>query len=339
VTSTLFVEALRLLGLAATQSVSAVRTEIDRAIRAVAPAIDSVLIFDEHDGELVCVSASGARVSYFRGVRLALGDEQTLPSLALMRGRRAVKGESGIQGFYPADAFAVAIPLASYDGRRSVVYAASTREVDDPLLEEIVPLADHAGFAYVLAHEREAQQQRAEYDALTGLLTPSALRERLTVMIDRARFAPRARIALLFIDTDYFKSWNDTFGHASGDALLRAIARVLQRAAEPGDIVARNGGDEFCLVFADAEKSQAVERADALRLAIASMDVALLRPSGDGQSVAISASIGVAAFPADAQTPSTLLERADEAMYHCKRTGRNGVSYADPGGEFARTSA
>jgi diguanylate cyclase (GGDEF)-like protein len=126
-----------------------------------------------------------------------------------------------------------------------------------------------------------------------------------------------------------FKQWNDLYGHASGDALLRELAVLLRTAAtDPGDIVARNGGDEFCVVFADTEKSRAIVRAEQLRASIAEADFSGLhaRISG-GEEVRISASIGIACFPVDAQSPETLLEKADEAMYHSKKTGRNGVSF------------
>jgi len=318
------IEGVRRLGLAATRSVEAVRDELDAALRNVAPALDSVLIFDEEEGQLVCVAARGARVAYFDGVRIARGDAGTLPAQALAHGRRVTLGEHGARSFHPADAFAVAVPLLRTGGGASVVYAAAPRKLDGDALEAIVALADHGGFAYALAHEREAYLRRAEYDGLTGLLAPRALRERLAAAIERARFAPLARLALVFVDTDRFKEWNDTYGHAGGDALLRALARELRAAAGGDDLVARNGGDEFCLVFEDTEKSRAVERAGALRRAIESLAD---KVPGHTGAVAITASIGVAAFPVDAVTPSALLERADEAMYHSKRSGRNAVSY------------
>jgi diguanylate cyclase (GGDEF)-like protein len=333
------VEGLRRLGLAATRSVDAVRGELDAAIRSVAPAVDSLLIFDEEDGQLACVFARGPRVMYFAGVRLARSDQRTLPALALALGHRATLGTGGARGFHPADAFAVAIPLARAEGGTSVVYAAAPAAVDATALEAIVTLADHAGFAYTLAHEREAHLRRAEYDALTGLYSPRALRERLAALIERARFAPLARIALLFVDTDHFKAWNDTHGHASGDALLRALARVLRAAATgPDDIVARNGGDEFCLVFTDTEKSRAIERAETLRAAIAALDTTHLAPPESAGRVAITASIGVAAYPADVLTANGLLERADEAMYHSKRGGRDAVSFTAGDGALVRVT-
>jgi len=327
-----FVEAVRRLGLAARTSVAAVREELDRGIRSVAPAVDCILIFDEEDGALTCSAASGARVAYFRGARIARNDGRTLPSAALARGHRATLGEGEVAGFHPADAAAVAVPLPRDDGQCSVVYAAAPCAVDPHALEALVALADHAGFAYALAHEREADRRRAEYDALTGLLAPRVLRERLGALLERARFAPLARIALLFVDTDRFKLWNDNYGHASGDALLRALAATMRAACGPADLVARNGGDEFCIVLADTEKSRALERAEALRRAIETLAVDHLRPAGAVDRVAVSASIGVAAYPAEASTASELLERADEAMYHSKRSGRNAVAYFDAGG-------
>ncbi|MBV8580802.1 MAG: diguanylate cyclase, partial [Candidatus Eremiobacteraeota bacterium] len=102
------------------------------------------------------------------------------------------------------------------------------------------------------------------------------------------------------------------------------------------DLAARNGGDEFCLVLDGTDKADAIERAEALRRRISALDATALRPAADASPVRITASIGVAAFPADAATAADLLARADAAMYHSKHTGRDGVSYAAPGGAFAR---
>jgi diguanylate cyclase (GGDEF)-like protein len=326
-----FAEGVRRLGAAALRSVDDVRAEIDAAVRRLAPAVDGVLLFDDDDADLQCTFASGARVAYFAGARIARGDLTLLPARALRDGHRTTLG-AGLRSFHPADRFALAVPLPRADGRASVLYVAAPQAVDAAAVEAIVMLADHAAFTYALAAEREADRRRAEYDALTGLLTPRAFRERLSALLDRARHAPLARVALLFVDTDRFKEWNDTYGHASGDALLRAIARTLRGAVDGDDLAARNGGDEFCLVFADTEKSTAVVRAERLRRAIAALDVAALRPAGAGDGVRVTASIGVAAYPADAATANGLLEGADAAMYHTKRTGRDGVAYHAAGG-------
>jgi diguanylate cyclase (GGDEF)-like protein len=333
-----FIDAIRRLGAAALRSRAAVRTEIDAAVRRIAPAIDAVLIFEDDSTDLRCTYAAGERVAYFLDARIARTDSALLPARALRDGHRALVTD-GARTFHPADVFALAVPLPRDDGGASVLYVAAPTRVDDDATETLVALAVHAAFADALADEREADRRRAEYDALTGLLTPRALRERLATLLERARTLPLARIAVLFVDTDRFKAWNDSYGHASGDALLRAIARVLRAAARPGELVARNGGDEFCVTFVDTEKSDAVERADALRAAIEGIDFATLRPVEAADDVRVTASIGVAAYPADAAAPNDLLERADAAMYHAKRTGRNAVAYIGRDGTFVRADA
>jgi diguanylate cyclase (GGDEF)-like protein len=331
---TAFVDAARSLGLAARGTAGDVRSEIERAIRLIAPPADVVLIFDVADDALVCAHASGARAQYFEGVRLPR-DGSSLAGVALAAGHRMTLEGSGVPAFHPGDIFAVAVPMTHVRAVRCVVYVSAPVRLDPPTVDALVTVIDHASIAYGLAVEREQDRRRAEYDALTGLLAPRVLRERLAASIEQARFAPRARLSLLFVDTDHFKAWNDRYGHACGDALLRALARLLRAAAQPGtDIAARNGGDEFCLVFGDCEKSAAVARAEDLRRTIAALDTSALRPPGAPDDLRITASIGVAAFPADAPSASELLERADAAMYASKRAGRNRVSYAGAGGEL-----
>jgi diguanylate cyclase (GGDEF)-like protein len=215
------------------------------------------------------------------------------------------------------------------EGRRCVMYIAGPQADSEANADRIVQLVDQATPAYRIALDRADDRARAEFDGLTGLLTPRAFRARLATAIERARCTPLGRVGVVFVDTDHFKAWNDTYGHASGDALLRELARLLRAAAvTEDDFAGRNGGDEFCLVFAGCEKSAAVERAERLRASIAGADMRALRPPESvGAAVAISASIGVACFPIDAQTPNDLLEKADAAMYHSKRTGRDGVAY------------
>jgi diguanylate cyclase (GGDEF)-like protein len=127
-----------------------------------------------------------------------------------------------------------------------------------------------------------------------------------------------ASVCLHLEHVDRFKQWDDNFGHAGGDALLRELAVVLRAAA--ADLVVRNGGDEFCVVFDDAEKSSAIERAERLRASNTEAGFSGLHAHGSGaQEVTISASIGVASFPVGAESPSALLEKTDEAMYHRSR--------------------
>jgi diguanylate cyclase (GGDEF)-like protein len=325
--------ALRLTA-AARDSVGAVRAEIAAAVRACVPAADGALIYDERDGALCCAAAFGERFAYYAGTAVALDDPTALAACALRAGHRVALG-AGNRAAHPADVAACAFPLSHESGRRSILVVAAQRALHDDDLDRLAALTEHAAPAYSIALDREQDRHDAEYDGLTGLLTPRAFRRSLSALIDAARFAPATCLALLFIDTDHFKRWNDRFGHAAGDVLLRELANVLRTAVACGDLVGRNGGDEFCVVFTETDKSTAIERAEKLRRRIAALDVRTPLPSRTPGAVPITASIGVASYPADASSARDLLERADAAMYHSKAAGRNGVSYCTDHG-FAR---
>lgn len=330
---TAFVDAARRLADAARTSVAAVRDEIARAARTFAPAVDGVLVYELEQNALTCTYANGERLRYFTGSRIALDESRALPVRALRAGHRIGLDDAEVRPLHPGDVGALAVPL----GRSGALVFCARSRLDREAVDRLATLADQAAPAHHIALEREGDRRRAEFDALTGLLTPRAFRQRLTALLERARFAPHLRLVLLFLDTDRFKQWNDRYGHAAGDALLRRVAEALRATVRSEhDLVARNGGDEFCLVFAETDKATGIERAETLRAQIAGLDVGALRPSDPAGAVRITASIGVAAFPSDATNANDLLERADEAMYHSKRTGRDAVSYAGAEGALTR---
>jgi diguanylate cyclase (GGDEF)-like protein len=334
-----FADTARRLAVAARESTAAVRDEIGRAARVAAPAIDGVLLYEDEGAALHCTAASGDRFAYFAGSRVAKGDGSSLVARALVAGHRVTLADDTVRRLHPGDVAALAAPLALDTGDACILAVASQHELDADAVERIVALADQASPAYLIALDHERDRRRAEYDGLTGLLTPRAFRQRLSALVERARFAPATELALVFADTDHFKRWNDSYGHAAGDALLRELAEVLRAAAASADLVARNGGDEFCIVFADSGKAAAIERAAQLRTRIAAIDYDALRPPGSSPEIRVTASLGVAAFPADALTASELLERADAAMYYAKATGRDGLAYLLPNGDLMRFSA
>ncbi len=328
------------LARAARTSVEAVRDEISRALREAVPAVDGALFYEEHEGALRCVTAFGERFAYFAGSCVSHDDESSMSARAFATGHRVTLEDAGVRALHPGDVAAVAVPLRLDSDRLCTLVAAAQVPLSEDDVDRLVMLADLAAPAYAIALDREQDRRRAEYDGLTGLLTPRAFRRRLSALVDRARFEPANRHTLVFADTDHFKRWNDTYGHAAGDALLRELAQLLRGfVSSERDLVARNGGDEFCLVFAETDKAAAIERAEALRRSIAAIDLTPLRPAAADAGVRITASMGIAAFPADARTASDLLERADAAMYHSKETGRDAVSYVAPDGTLTRHAA
>jgi len=196
------------------------------------------------------------------------------------------------------------------------------------------PLFDAAGhYLGALALVTDITRQRASaeriwhqanYDELTGLPNRHMFGDRLRQEMHKADRGA-GFIALLFIDLDHFKEVNDRLGHAMGDALLAEAARRVKGSVRATDTLARLGGDEFTVVLAGLDRVGNVDR-----IAQDIVDV-LARPFDlGGELAAVSASVGVALYPADARDLSELLSYADQAMYASKNAGRNRYSYFTP---------
>jgi len=127
------------------------------------------------------------------------------------------------------------------------------------------------------------------------------------------------------LDVDYFKKFNDRYGHPAGDACLRGVGRVLaQQVTRAGDLAARYGGEEFAIVLPSTDRAGAVSVAERIRLEI----LALAIPHADAPAGIASASFGVASIAAGQETqlrPADLVARADAQLYEAKRGGRNTV--------------
>jgi two-component system cell cycle response regulator len=126
------------------------------------------------------------------------------------------------------------------------------------------------------------------------------------------------------IDVDFFKNYNDTWGHLAGDAALRDLAELLRQRLRASDVLVRYGGEEFGLVMKRTPRDEAVRIVERLRVAVSSHP--FRRNGTDAAALTISA--GVAGAPADASEYETLVRSADEALYEAKRLGRNRVEAA-----------
>jgi diguanylate cyclase (GGDEF)-like protein len=171
-------------------------------------------------------------------------------------------------------------------------------------------------------------QDMASHDPLTRVLNAGAYYRACDQQIHVSQRANQS-FAVLFIDLDHFKSINDTYGHAVGDDVLRAVAQTLQSAVRRSDIVGRIGGEEFSVFLPNTHVQGAQQLAETLRLAIESIHIDV-----DGVRLKITASIGVAAKRYEQETMQVIQQHADQAMYEAKRGGRNRVSTfgGDPSG-------
>ena len=165
--------------------------------------------------------------------------------------------------------------------------------------------------------------RQAMRDPLTGLPNRRAYDEKVAHEFARwKRFG--GPLALLILDVDDFKQVNDRFGHASGDKALVMIAKVLGDRPRETDFIGRYGGEEFVVLFTGAERDDALQVADAMRLGVANSGL-----HANGEPVPVTVSGGLAMFR-DGDDPEKVFERADAALYRAKHAGKNRVEMADP---------
>jgi diguanylate cyclase (GGDEF)-like protein len=221
--------------------------------------------------------------------------------------------------------------LVGYDGRTRWVWdrMRPRRAADGRLLVDGI-VADVTERREAEAELAEAQRQLthiAYHDPLTGLPNRISFQERLELALGRCQQA-RCAAAVLFIDLDNFKLINDSFGHAAGDELLCAVAARLRRVTRGGDVVARQGGDEFLLLMADIEAAgdtpTAANAREAAETVARKIHRALEAPFVVSEiEIFVTASVGISIFPVDARNTETLLKHADVAMYRAKDAGRD----------------
>ena len=171
----------------------------------------------------------------------------------------------------------------------------------------------------------EAQvYQLAHYDSLTGLPNRALLRDRLGQAMHDAR-RRGAKLAVMYLDLDRFKTVNDSLGHETGDKLLKAVATRLRECMRDSDTISRQGGDEFLLILRDVNDPPSVARiAEKLQEAVA-------KPVRIGEyELHVTPSIGISLFPDDADDLDELIRNADAAMYHAKENGRFNFQFFTP---------
>ncbi|MGB6720488.1 MAG: EAL domain-containing protein [Terracidiphilus sp.] len=189
-----------------------------------------------------------------------------------------------------------------------------------------VPLKDRhgqiigtMGIAHNITDRKQAElrvRYMALHDALTGLPNRVLLEDRLAQTIALA-CRNRESVAVLMLDLDRFKNVNDSFGHYVGDRLLEAVSTRLQACLRECDIVARLGGDEFVIGFSAVNANRDIESVTQKVLATLGEPFQI-----EGHTLQIGASIGISVYPADGESPETLLQFADAAMYEVKKNGR-----------------
>jgi diguanylate cyclase (GGDEF)-like protein len=246
----------------------------------------------------------------------------------LMRWRKSGQSEVHCAHFsgQPPDNY-LCLPLAAHGETLGIVYvecssAGIAAMVDANLgpLQQLVKLASIAIAGLNLRMKLEHQSIR---DGLTSLFNRHFMEIALDRELRRAVRQQRS-LAVLMLDVDHFKSFNDTFGHEAGDTVLREVAETMRQTVRNEDIVCRYGGEEFVIILPEITLEDAIERAELVRRMVSE-----LRLRFRGETLReVTISIGVALYPQNADSLEQLLRIADRALYEAKHQGRNRVVVA-----------
>jgi len=189
--------------------------------------------------------------------------------------------------------------------------------------EHLIKSLVNAREKWNLLKESERLQEElahmAMYDALTDILSRRALLEQAEVERQRTRRYDRD-LSILMVDIDHFKKVNDTYGHLTGDAVLKKVAQILKKQTRRSDFVGRYGGEEFLIILPETRLNKALILAEKLRMGVADLTI----PANGQVLKGLTVSIGVTEYEAD-PTVDEFISRSDKWLYAAKENGRNQV--------------
>lgn len=202
--------------------------------------------------------------------------------------------------------------------REHAVSAAVAQQLKEANAQLVATQSELLSNNLALAEANVRLATMATIDGMTGLANHRTFQERLRLELSLSTHRAQG-CALLLLDVDHFKSYNDTFGHPAGDQVLCQVAHILQAHLSDPQLAARYGGEEFALLLPGSNQEATLALAETLRTAIAGHAF---------PNRAVSVSIGIALSPNDASDPESLILAADQALYHSKHQGRNRVTLA-----------
>jgi diguanylate cyclase (GGDEF)-like protein len=258
---------------------------------------------------------------FARGLPYRCGDTESHPAAAVIPRTERMRESL------------LAIPLIAGDLRLGIIdlWRQGLDSFTEEDLERGALLSLIVGAAWRSAQMFTDIEERALTDALTGLYNRRWWRDMAPRLMAQSRRTGDA-VAVLYMDLDHFKQINDSAGHVAGDSVLRAVAGALQRVIREGDYAVRYGGEEFLIVLPGSDGQGGLRAAATVPAAITELPVLPV------ESLRVTMSIGVAAFPEHGQDLDEVVHAADQAMYRAKRGGRSGCPGATRRGSDIRRS-
>ena len=249
---------------------------------------------------------------------------ETLVNILIVAGVVAIVGAivmlstSTLFAVLSTSLFAIAYLFVSY-------YAMELYNLWIPIVLPIISIMGAFALSFLAkylmkARDFEYQYKLATIDGLTELYNHRYFQDTLRKQMDIARRYNQP-FSLIIADIDFFKKFNDTYGHQAGDAVLRQVAQTLKKNSRTTDYVCRYGGEEMSIILPNTSAEEALNNANRICKAVAEKPFHLTPVD----SAAVTISLGVATFPDNAQTPQDLIEWADKGLYYAKEHGRNQV--------------
>ena len=238
--------------------------------------------------------------------------------LAFIIGSVVIRSSSAIYASVISLAIYFIYVLAAYYAMR---YGNVWFEIIYPLIFSLLAFISTLIVKYLIkSRDFEHQYKLATTDGLTELYNHRYFQEQMKMQVEQAK-RYESNFSLIIIDIDHFKRFNDTFGHQSGDAVLRQVAMTLKRNVRATDIVCRYGGEEMSIILPNIGKDEAYSTAQKICSRVAEKSYKL----SNGKESNVTISLGVATYPFDGTDASSLIECADKKMYSAKNNGRNQV--------------
>jgi diguanylate cyclase (GGDEF)-like protein len=292
----------------------------------------SLLLFDEASNELAVKAAVGPRAEVARETRVRMGEG--IAGSVLFEGRPLVVRDVETGGHTPASSERsyktksfISYPISVGERKVGVLNVTdkagggSYDDIDLSLIESIAP-------QMAMALDRAEWQEKANQfqlmsitDPLTGMLNRRYLIERLAEELKRSK-RQEYPMSFMMIDIDDFKLYNDRNLHQAGDLALEMTAQCLKSALRGADVASRYGGEEFCILLPQTSLSEGIAIAERIRRRITRVRF----PHGKSQPLgSVTVSIGVSSYSPGLETPETIIEAADRALYLAKSRGKNRV--------------
>lgn len=266
-----------------------------------------------------------------KGVKIPLDEKMGILALTILEGMPfEVTTEEARQKVHPHikdvlnTEYFVTIPLKSKEnvlGAILVDNIFTKKPITKSDLRILTMFANHAGLAIENSSLYEKTVLLSKTDWLTKLWNSGEFHKKMSYHLEKAKVS-ETPLSLVMIDMDNFKTYNDTLGHQRGDEVLKEIAKILNDNSRRGDMVARYGGEEFAIIMPYTNKEDAKLIAERLRAAV---EKRLSAKKTLKKIPRLTISLGIASFPTDANNKNTLIDRADNALYEAKKTGKNKI--------------